>query len=192
MGWCPAPEYSEALEAYDSYYVIVSLPQWTKGYSLESSFITQVGFKFSSNMKVIIMTKFILSMMAKSSHSLYMVINRESDPLWQKARPDRILEWRTIWTTAYWLPGYSVQQWDVNVWMMVKFNVSQDTSRHQLLSSVNLSSQYFSYCLPIPTDLFGVWYWTKVFINQKLGFPIYKMGLIFLNSVVKLYNIKMI
>lgn len=79
MGWCPAPEYSEALEAYDSYYVIVSLPQWTKGYSLESSFITQVGFKFSSNMKVIIMIKFILSMMAKSSHSLYTVINRESD-----------------------------------------------------------------------------------------------------------------
>lgn len=61
MGWCPTSEYSEALEAYDSYYVMVSLPQWTKGYSLESSFITQVVFKFYSNMKVIIMTKAIYS-----------------------------------------------------------------------------------------------------------------------------------
>lgn len=135
-------------------------------------------------------------MMAKSSHSLNMDINRESGAhslaLCDKnALPDRILEWRTRWTTASWLPGYPVQQWDVDAWAMVKFNVSQDTSsRHQLLSSVNLSSQYFSYCLPIPTDLFGVWYWTTVFINQKLGFPISKMGLIFLNSVVKLYNIK--
>lgn len=56
---------------------MVSLPQWTKGYSLESSFITQVVFKFSSNMKVILMTKVILSTMAKSSHSLYVDIYRE-------------------------------------------------------------------------------------------------------------------
>ena len=57
----PSSRLLRALEAYGSYYVMVSLPQWTKGYSLERSFITQVRFKFSSNMKVIIMTKAIYS-----------------------------------------------------------------------------------------------------------------------------------
>lgn len=97
--------------------------------------------------------------MVKSSHSLYMDINRESGvhslALCDKRHVQ--IEFQNgglCEQLVAWLPNPTM---GCECLSNGKFNVSQDTSsRHRLLSSVNLSSQYFSYCLLIPTDLFGV------------------------------------